>query len=869
MVSETSTLAPNAQVETGNNSELNSNDTIEVVDFGDGNTGHVTWHEDGTSTVVEVNTATGEVVSSNHYDTKSTADYRVAVESWRAENGSEVTPTSVEDVTIESATAQPPSEKIEPNNESFKAGDVLRVDDNLSYRVVGTEGESGRFAVYEQVGGIDGRALLLSQEELERRATKGTGRTDKSQQLIDYLNSKDGGSQHGSDEGAQAAVTEPSAGNAESILTVNRGGSDSEIVPVTRTLDEAKAELAAARSEYGNLGDKQGPRANELRSQIKTLHEEVVDWVFNHPEGADEKEDGSEVSPRTLSEAKAELAAARSEYGSLADKQSARAAELRSQIKTLHEEVVGWADNHPDGADEKEDSTTEAGERTPTSTEIILTQQIEIWEKEQAEKLAAFAALSQEDQMGEKGAALKQEFRDLDKQINEAKETLTSQSGDEAEEQTKQEKAAKEEAAAKAEKEIRDSLAEVEARRQAALEKYAQAKAEYDTRGMLNPFGKRRRKQNVDDAAKELKQIELEFAKQFSDKKREAGLYQGEEAETMQQAGTEMFDQLRAMATDRRNAYVAERLTRMSPENQKWHDRALLKVGNMLNKGGKVWQALKSGGIGVATGAAKGIAIALSGVTFPAVVGFGAATAAGGMLIGAAAGKANLDNAFKAKAAAELQKPPVGAMTNEQFAQFMEQMQRSGIKNQGTIADRLVDSIHNKAVAEGQNDLKESLSYKRRAMGAYAVGSLIGGLAGGGATRWIQGEFATPDQSKLVNKPDAKDAIPQNTEKVVETEPVLDLGADIGRGEGGIRQIGELLNGNGIDASQFTESEKLQMWSDVTGKSTDIYQSSGKDLYMMKDGYYGISAPNSANTWNKDAAQMVINQAKAIIAGRG
>ena len=593
----------------------------------------------------------------------------------------------------------------------------------------------------------------------------------------------------------------------------------------------------------------------------------------------------AELTPRTLDEARAELAAARNEYGDLEDKQSDKAGELRSKIQELSQEVVNWAENHPDAkASETEVAEGDAVAKKPlTNSEIFLSTQIEALEKAKADKWAELEALDFEDKAGEKGAELRQQIKDLDSQINEAKETFAKQPGktaDKAEEEgvEKKDDTAKKEAA-KAEKDIRDSLAEAETRRVAALEKYAKAKADYDTRGMIITFGHSRRKEAMEVAAKELKQVELEYATKLSTKKREAGLFEGEGIQQEQQVSDDIFNQLRAMATDRRNKYVTERLVRMEPENQKWHEKAYLKVGNMLNKGGKVWRALKSGGIGAGIGAVKGAAVALTGVTMPAVLAFGALTTAGSFAVGTAARKASLNQAFKEKVAGINTSGVEGVMNDEQFAKFMQEMRRSGIKSQDSLAGRLVDRMHNETAAVSEKEIKDSRIAGRRAMSAYAVGSVLGGLVSGGATNWLQGRFAevqgvhqaTPATSQANMGDFKKLEYPSIDSLDHEGVPNLNLGADIDISEGGLEQLDELYHNNGIDVSKLTGSDKLQIWDDLTRDTQDLYAGNGTagDVYMMADGHNGINAPNPGNSWNPDVAQSAIKKAKAILASRG
>ena len=272
-------------------------------------------------------------------------------------------------------------------------------------------------------------------------------------------------------------------------------------------------------------------------------------------------------------------------------------------------------------------------------------------------------------------------------------------------------------------KEISPEEHEVATNLKVARIRYVKAGVKYETHFFKENFGGEERRKKLDAAAEELKRCELEYMRfQFSEKIE--AVKQGSEedqAKLAEEIAHAVFEDMQRVSREIKEAY-SEKLDSQSPIR-----KALSKLGEWINKGGKISQTVKQGGAGLVGGAIVG-----SVATWPITTAVGLA---------AGVGVANL-----AKLGA-LEDRRDKDILSEIPIERLGKLFRVDVKGMdvGGVIDHTVSGsigeLH-KASVERQDELRKRM---RWAMGRFSIGFALGGFAGKYIGDWANSAHATGD----------------------------------------------------------------------------------------------------------------------------
>lgn len=239
-----------------------------------------------------------------------------------------------------------------------------------------------------------------------------------------------------------------------------------------------------------------------------------------------------------------------------------------------------------------------------------------------------------------------------------------------------------------------------------ALNKYAELKADAETKGW---FGRRGLDERLTAAEAELTEAKVKYETEIIEKKRQAGLFEGEPNEVNAQCANELFESLRGI--DKTTREAADKVHEKRLEERGRIKRGVAAVGRFFTGGSKVAQILKPGGAGFVSG----IGIALSGAAWPITT---AATIGLGLGIREAANTANLDKAH-------VENKGKLAVDDASFAKMKERLEAS------------TESVFKRAIAMTSDILDESskrsyeIAKNARKKSGKVVMAFSGGVAAG------------------------------------------------------------------------------------------------------------------------------------------
>lgn len=178
-----------------------------------------------------------------------------------------------------------------------------------------------------------------------------------------------------------------------------------------------------------------------------------------------------------------------------------------------------------------------------------------------------------------------------------------------------------------------------------AMSHYAELKADSETKmGDVKIFGlsiwegRSKREKHLRAADTALLTAKLAFEKELIRRAKEAGLYDGDEAQIAQTTSDDLFNALRNLDSETREA--TNNVLDQRKEERGPIKKTIAAIGNFLTKGKKVTQNVKTIGSGVAVGVIAGVTTTISGIGWPittALIGGGTA------LVRGATKMANLD----------------------------------------------------------------------------------------------------------------------------------------------------------------------------------------------------------------------------------
>lgn len=268
-------------------------------------------------------------------------------------------------------------------------------------------------------------------------------------------------------------------------------------------------------------------------------------------------------------------------------------------------------------------------------------------------------------------------------------------------------------------------------------------------------FGKKKRQEELEAAAEQLKQSELEYMRlKFADKIEAAKQdpeKQAELAAEMAQAAFASMQETSRMTTDKYDNMLDDRGK---------FKKAAAKVGKWFNKGGKIAQWLKLGGAGFAVGTATG--------TFAGIAGWPITTAVGVVT------KLGVAGATK-QAVLEEHRGEDRIDADASLGTIDPSFEKA-------VANMKIDDVMKRAVNVSVDNLKGVSTERRDALrkkvlsssGKYAVGFVLGGVVGSFINDWwANSAHATGPEGNADTTPQSgDDQIPQSGNK-----PLIDNSA--------------------------------------------------------------------------------------------
>lgn len=357
-----------------------------------------------------------------------------------------------------------------------------------------------------------------------------------------------------------------------------------------------------------------------------------------------------------------------------------------------------------------------------------------------------------------------------------------------------------------------------------AMDRYAALKADSETWG---EGGRTELEKLLIEAEGALYRAKIAYETEVIRRKHEAGLYEGDEAAINQAAANDLFNAIRGLDKGTRQATDSELKKRV--EHRGLFGKAKAAIGRFFMGGGKVAQASKGAGVGFASS----FGLAFAGVGFPITM---AVMAVAGLGIRSAAVTANLDRIRGENK--DAQGNAVGVMDDAGFADFMDDMRRSGITDVNSIAGRLAGRIFETSRKRGYEQADRARGETGYVMGGFAVGSALGGLSGNILHDAVNQAGATTGPEAPT--PDGGD------------KPPLDKGPEFPSGAENIH-LGEGLYSQFTDMGATIEQAKAMVAD--TGFMNQLVERGV--AYPAADlGGYGINMPASGE-WSADTMKFV------------
>ena len=267
-------------------------------------------------------------------------------------------------------------------------------------------------------------------------------------------------------------------------------------------------------------------------------------------------------------------------------------------------------------------------------------------------------------------------------------------------------------------------------------------------------FGKKKRQEALEAAAKELKERVLEYMRlKFADKIEAAKQdpeKQTELAAEMAQAAFASIQETSRMTTDKYDSMLDDRGK---------FKKAAAKVGKWFNKGGKIAQWLKLGGAGFVVGTATG--------TFAGIAGWPITTAVGIVT------KLGVAGATK-QAVLEEHRGEDRIAADDRLETIDPSFEKA-------VANMKIDDVMERAVNVSVDNLKDVSIERRDALrkkvlsssGKYAVGFVLGGVVGSFINDWwANSAHATGPEGNADTTPQSgDDQIPQSGNKPLIDNP--------------------------------------------------------------------------------------------------
>lgn len=258
-------------------------------------------------------------------------------------------------------------------------------------------------------------------------------------------------------------------------------------------------------------------------------------------------------------------------------------------------------------------------------------------------------------------------------------------------------------------------------------------------------FGKKKRQEALEAAAKELKERELEYMRlKFADKIEAAKQdpeKQAELATEMAQAAFASMQETSRMTTDKYDNMLDDRGK---------FKKAAAKVGKWFNKGGKIAQWLKLGGTGLVVGTATGTFAGIAGWPITTAVGIVTKLGVAGATKQAVLEEHRGEDRIAADDRLETIDPSLEkAVANMKIGDAMERAVNVSVDNLKDVSIERRDALRKKVISSS---------------GKYAVGFVLGGVVGSFINDWwANSAHATgPESNTTTPSQSGGEQIPQS-----------------------------------------------------------------------------------------------------------
>ena len=267
-------------------------------------------------------------------------------------------------------------------------------------------------------------------------------------------------------------------------------------------------------------------------------------------------------------------------------------------------------------------------------------------------------------------------------------------------------------------------------------------------------FGKKKRQEALEAAAKELKERVLEYMRlKFADKIEAAKQdpeKQAELAAEMAQAAFASMQETSRMTTDKYDSMLDDRGK---------FKKAAAKVGKWFNKGGKIAQWLKLGGAGFVVGTATGTFAGIAGWPITTAVGIVTKLGVAGATKQAVLEEHRGEDRIAADDRLETIDPSLEkAVANMKIGDAMERAVNVSVDNLKDVSIERRDALRKKVISSS---------------GKYAVGFVLGGVVGSFINDWwANSAHATGPEGNADTTPQSgDDQIPQSGNKPLIDNP--------------------------------------------------------------------------------------------------
>ena len=263
-----------------------------------------------------------------------------------------------------------------------------------------------------------------------------------------------------------------------------------------------------------------------------------------------------------------------------------------------------------------------------------------------------------------------------------------------------------------------------------ARERFAKASVAVESHFFKKHFGGKKRQEELDAATEELKQSELEYMRlKFADKIEAAKQDPEKQAELAAEMGQAAFASMRETSRTTTDKY-----DNMLDDRGKFK-KAAAKVGKWFNKGGRIAQLLKLGGTGFAVGATTA---AFAGWPISVAVGvvtkLGVAGATKQAVLEEHRGEDRIADARLGTIDPSFEK----AVVNMKIDDAMEHAVNVSVDNLKDVSVERRDALRKKVLSSS---------------GKYAVGLVLGGLAGKYIGDWANSAHATGPEGNADTTP--------------------------------------------------------------------------------------------------------------------